>query len=76
MDDLLTLDTSLLAQVKRAIRYLVRENLDNAQISRCRHAAGRGLWVDATRRGLFVLMLNDSELGNINLSLLRNRKNN
>jgi hypothetical protein len=76
MDELLTLDTSLLAQVKRAIRYLVRENLDTAQISRCKHAAGRGLWVRTPRRGVFVLMLNNSELGNINLSLLRNRKNN
>jgi hypothetical protein len=77
MNTLLTADKSLLTRVKRAVRYIIRENADYYPLNDEWSSIGVGLWVDTPRsNNEFVLMLADKEIGVIDMALLHNRKNN
>jgi hypothetical protein len=75
MNDLLVADKSMMVQVKRAIRIIVRDCLDYYPLNGEWATVGVGVWINTPRRNNeFVLMLADKEVGTVNLALLHNRK--
>jgi hypothetical protein len=75
MNTLLTADKSLLARVKKAVRYIIKESADYYPLNGDWSSIGVGIWVDTPRsNNEFVLMLADKEIGVIDMALLRNRK--
>jgi hypothetical protein len=69
MNDLLVADKSMMVQVKRAIRIIVRDCLDYYPLNGEWSSIGIGAWIDTPNSNYeFVLMLADKAVGVVNLS--------